>query len=175
MKKLLLTTTFLMLVAVAQAIASSITQYGKVTQVRPVHTQVSQQTPRQVCEQVQVPIYANNGQTNNGNAILGAIIGGVIGNQFGKGDGNKAATAVGAAIGAVKGSQTGNNRQIIGYQNTNQCRTVYNTSTVSVVNEYDITYRVGGHDITIRVNRAQGEQAYIGQQKKFRLRYQIIN
>ena len=60
MKKLLLTTTFLMLVAVAPAIASSITQYGKVTQVRPVHTQVSQQTPRQVCEQVQVPIYANN-------------------------------------------------------------------------------------------------------------------
>ena len=107
MKKLLLTTTFLMLVAVAPAIASSITQYGKVTQVRPVHTQVSQQTPRQVCEQVQVPIYANNGQTNNGNAILGAIIGGVIGNQFGKGKGKALATIVGVRLGSHWGSNVG--------------------------------------------------------------------
>ena len=174
MKKLLSIATIVLASACTPAVASSITQWGKVTQVRPIHTQVSQQTPRQVCEQVQVPIYGNNGQTNNGNAILGAIIGGVIGNQFGKGDGNKAATAVGAAIGAVKGSQTGN-QKIVGYQTTNQCRTVYNTSTVSVVNEYDITYRVGGHDITIRVNRAVGEQAYVGQQKKFRLRYQLLN
>lgn len=174
MKKLALSIGLLAVVACAPVHASSITQWGTVTQVRPIHTQVSQQTPKNVCEQVQVPIYSNNGQSNNGNAILGAIIGGVIGNQFGKGDGNKAATAVGAAIGAVKGSQTGN-QQIVGYQTTNQCRTVYSTSSVNVVNEYDVTYRVGGHEITMRVNRAVGEQAYVGQQKKFRLRYQIIN
>jgi uncharacterized protein YcfJ len=174
MKKLALSIGLLAVVACAPVHASSITQWGTVTQVRPIHTQVSQQTPKNVCEQVQVPIYSNNGQSNSGNAILGAIIGGVIGNQFGSGSGKQAATGIGAAIGAVKGSQTGN-QKIVGYQTTNQCRTVYSTSSVNVVNEYDVTYRVGGHEITMRVNRAVGERAYVGQQKKFRLRYQIIN
>ena len=175
MKKVLSFLTIASIAACAPAHANSLTQWGKVTQVRPVHTQINQQTPRQVCEQVQVPIYSNNGQSNNGaNAVLGAIIGGVIGNQFGNGSGKQAMTGIGAAIGAVKGSQTGN-RNIIGYQQQSQCRTVYNTQRISVVNEYDVTYRVGGHDITMRVNRAVGEQSYVGQQKKFRLRYQIIN
>ena len=165
--------TIASIAACAPAHANSLTQWGKVTQVRPVHTQINQQTPRQVCEQVQVPIYSNNGQSG-ANAVLGAIIGGVIGNQFGSGSGKQAATGIGAAIGAVKGSQTGN-QKIVGYQTTNQCRTVYSTSSVNVVNEYDVTYRVGGHEITMRVNRAVGERAYVGQQKKFRLRYQIIN
>ena len=175
MKKLALSIGLLAVVACAPVHASSITQWGTVTQVRPIHTQVSQQTPKQVCEQVQVPIYANNGQSNNGNAILGAIIGGVIGNQFGKGDGNKAATAIGAAIGAVKGSQSGQGKQIVGYQNVNQCHTEYSSSTKSVVNEYDITYNVNGTVIKMRVNRAVGGNMYVGKSQKFRINYQMIN
>ena len=174
MKKLLSIATIVLVSACTPAVASSITQWGKVTQVRPIHTQVSQQTPRQVCEQVQVPIYGNNGQTNNGNAILGAIIGGVIGNQFGSGDGNKAATAVGAAIGAVKGSQSGN-KNIVGYQNTTQCHKEYTNTTKNIVNEYDITDNVNGTIITMRVNKAVGNNTWVGKNQRFRIRYQMIN
>ena len=174
MKKILGIFGLITVMACAPAHAGSTVVYGKVTDVKPVYTNVVNQTPQQVCKQVQVPVYGNNGQTNNGNAILGAIIGGVIGNQFGKGDGNKAATAVGAAIGAVKGSQSGN-KQIIGYQMVNQCHTEYSSSTKTVVNEYDITYNVNGTLITMRVNKAVGNNLYVGKQQKFRINYQMIN
>tara|TARA_B100000965_G_scaffold113594_1_gene93747 strand:+ start:6012 stop:6539 length:528 start_codon:yes stop_codon:yes gene_type:complete len=175
MKKILGIFGVIAVVACAPAHAGSTVVYGKVTNVQPVYTQVVNQTPQQVCKQVQVPVYSNTGKTNNGNAILGAIIGGVIGNQFGKGDGNKAATAVGAAIGAVKGSQTGQGKQIVGYQMVNQCHTEYNSSTKSVVNEYDVTYNVNGTIIKMRVNRAVGNNMYVGKQQKFRINYQMIN
>ena len=175
MKKVIAVLAFYGIVACAPAHAGSTVVYGKVTNVQPVYTQVVNQTPRQVCKQVQVPVYGNNGQTNNGNAVLGAIIGGVIGNQFGKGDGNKAATAIGAAIGAVKGSQSGQGKQIVGYQNVNQCHTEYSSSTKSVVNEYDITYNVNGTIIKMRVNRAVGGNMYVGKSQKFRINYQMIN
>lgn len=175
MKSLLSIFTVVAIVACAPAHAGSTIVYGKVTNVKPVYTQVVNQTPQQVCKQVQVPVYGNNGQTNNGNAILGAIIGGVIGNQFGKGDGNKAATAVGAAIGAVKGSQTGQGKEIVGYQMVNQCHTEYTNSTKSVVNEYDIQYNVNGTIITMRVNRTVGANTYVGKSQKFRINYQLIN
>jgi uncharacterized protein YcfJ len=175
MKKILGIFGVIAMVACAPAHAGSTVVHGKVTQVKPVYTQVVNQTPRQVCKQVQVPVYGNNGQTNNGNAILGAIIGGVIGNQFGKGDGNKAATAVGAAIGAVKGSQSGQSKQIVGYQNVNQCHTEYTNSSKSVVNEYDITYLVNGTYITMRVNKAVGNNTWVGKNQRFRINYQLIN
>ena len=175
MKKLLGVLTMIIVASCHPAHAGSTIVYGKVTNVKPVYTQVVQQTPRQVCKQVQVPVYGNTGQTNNGNAILGAIIGGVIGNQFGSGSGKEAATAVGAAIGAVKGSQTGQNKQIVGYQNVNQCHTEYASSSKSVVNEYDISYNVNGTIVTMRVNKAVGNNTFVGKNQKFRIRYQMIN
>ena len=141
MKKTLLGLLGLIVVVACHPVtvyAGSTIVHGKVTQVKPVYTQVVNQTPRQVCKQVQVPIYGPSQGDNTGNAILGAIIGGVIGNQFGKGDGNKAATAVGAAIGAVKGSQSGQSKQVVGYETVNQCHTEYTNSTKSDVKEYDI-------------------------------------
>lgn len=174
MKKLYGILTMIIVASCHPAHAGSTIVYGTVTNVKPVYTQVVQQTPKQVCKQVQVPVYGNNGQTNNGNAILGAIIGGVIGNQFGSGSGKEAATAVGAAIGAVKGSQTGN-RQIVGYQNVNQCHTEYTNSSKSIVNEYDISYNVNGTIIKMRVNKAVGNNAWVGKQQKFRINYQMIN
>lgn len=174
MKKILGIFGLITMMACSPVHAGSSVVWGKVTNVKPVYTNVVNQTPQQVCKQVQVPVYGNNGQTNNGNAILGAIIGGVIGNQFGKGDGNKAATAVGAAIGAVKGSQTGN-KQIVGYQMVDQCHTEYTNSTKTIVNEYDITYNVNGTLITMRVNKAVGNNLYVGKQQKFRINYQMIN
>ena len=175
MKKLLGILTTIIVVSCHPAHAGSTVVYGKVTQVKPVYTQVVNQTPQQVCKQVQVPIYGPSQGDNAGNAILGAIIGGVIGNQFGKGDGNKAATAVGAAIGAVKGSQSGQSKQIVGYQNVNQCHTEYTSSSKSVVNEYDISYNVNGTIITMRVNKAVGNNTWVGKNQKFRINYQLIN
>ena len=99
----------------------------------------------------------------------------MIGNQFGSGSGKEAATAVGAAIGAVKGSQTGQNKQIVGYQNVNQCHTEYASSSKSVVNEYDISYNVNGTIVTMRVNKAVGNNTWVGKNQKFRIRYQMIN
>tara|TARA_B100001175_G_C19510326_1_gene643398 strand:+ start:3354 stop:3881 length:528 start_codon:yes stop_codon:yes gene_type:complete len=175
MKKILGIFGVIAMVACAPAHAGSNIVTGKVTNVKPVYTQVVQRTPHQVCKQVQVPVYGNNGQTNNGNAILGAIIGGVVGNQFGKGDGNKAATALGAAIGAVKGSQTGQSKEIVGYQMVNQCHTEHTNNTRSIVNEYDITYLVNGTYITMRVNKAVGGNTWVGKNQRFRLNYQLIN
>tara|TARA_B100000035_G_scaffold167525_1_gene142919 strand:- start:232 stop:759 length:528 start_codon:yes stop_codon:yes gene_type:complete len=175
MKKLFGILSIITVVACAPAHAGSTIVQGKVTQVKPVYTQVNNQTPRQVCKQVQVPVYGQSQGTNNGNAVLGAIIGGVIGNQFGKGDGNKAATALGAAIGAVKGSQTGQSKQIVGYQNVNQCHTEYTNTTSSVVNEYDITYNVNGTYVTMRVNKAVGNNTWVGKTQRFRINYQLIN
>ena len=175
MKKMLCIFGIITTVACAPAHAGSTVVYGKVTGVKPVYTNVVNRSPQQVCKQVQVPVYGNNGQTNNGNAVLGAIIGGVIGNQFGSGSGKQAATGIGAAIGALKGSQTGQSKEIVGYQVVNQCHTEYTDSTKTIVNEYDITYNVNGTLITMRVNRAVGNNMYVGKQQKFRLRYQMIN
>lgn len=167
------TTIVAMIIGLAStAHAGSTTVYGNVTVVKPVYTQVSNQKPQQVCKQVQVPVYGQN--NNQGNAILGAIIGGVIGNQFGSGTGKQAATGIGAAIGAVKGSNS-NNRQVVGYQMVNQCYTEYTNSTRSVVNEYDVQYNVNGTLITMRVNKAVGNNTWVGKQQKFRINYQLIN
>ena len=157
------------------AFAGSSIVYGNITKVEPVYTQVTNRQPVQVCKQVQVPVYGNNGQGNNGaNTVLGAIIGGVIVNQFGSGSGKEAATALGAVIGAQKGSQSGNN-SIVGYQMVNQCHTEYSNTSRAIVNEYDLTYNVNGNIIKLRVNKAVGANSYVGKTQKFRLRYQIIN
>ena len=175
MKKLFGILAMIIFASCHPAHAGSTIVHGTVTNVKPVYTQVVQQTTRQVCKQVQVPIYGQSQGTNSGNAILGAIIGGVIGNQFGSGSGKEAATAVGAAIGAVKGSQSGQSKQIVGYKNVNQCHTEYTNSSKSVVNEYDISYNVNGTIITMRVNRAVGNNTWVGKTQKFRINYQMIN
>tara|TARA_B100000900_G_scaffold241711_1_gene205576 strand:- start:237 stop:770 length:534 start_codon:yes stop_codon:yes gene_type:complete len=177
MKKLFGVMGILAVVACAPAHAGSQIVQGTVTNVKPVYTQVVTNVPRDVCKQVQVPIYSNNGQSNNsGNAILGAIIGGVIGNQFGNGSGKEAMTGIGAAIGAVKGSQSGQqNRNIVGYQNTTQCHKEYASTTKNIVNEYDITYNVNGTILTMRVNKAVGNNTWVGKHQRFRIRYQLLN
>ena len=57
----------------------------------------------------------------------------------------------------------------------NQCHTEYTNSTKTVVNEYDITYNVNGTLITMRVNKAVGNNLYVGKQQKFPLITQMIN
>ena len=57
MKKLLSTLAFIGIVACAPAHAGSTIVWGKVVDVKPVHTQIHQSVPHDVCKQVQVPVY----------------------------------------------------------------------------------------------------------------------
>ena len=169
MKIILNSSLFAFLFSFSQmSIAGSFIDSASVVSVDKVYKQVRVEEPYKECY-IKETIQSGDGSATN------EIIGGVIGNQFGKGDGNKAATAVGAAIGAVKGSQSGQSKQIVGYQNVNQCHTEYTNSSKSVVNEYDITYLVNGTYITMRVNKAVGNNTWVGKNQRFRINYQLIN
>jgi uncharacterized protein YcfJ len=74
-----------------------------------------------VCNEVDVPIYKNNGKAQTGEVLGGAIIGGIIGNQVGKGKGNDAATILGAILGADFANKKGGEKVIVGYKRTTVC------------------------------------------------------
>ena len=57
----------------------------------------------------------------------------------------------------------------------NQCHTEHTNNTRSIVNEYDITYLVNGTYITMRVNKAVGNNTWVGKNQRFRINYQLIN
>jgi uncharacterized protein YcfJ len=153
---------------------SSYTTEGIITDIQPIKTRVNQQRPVEKCQDVEVPIY---GRTQNGDAGANALAGMIIGGLLGKGvTGDDGGAAAGAVIGGVIGANNSQgNRVITGYRQERQCQTTYRNVNVHVVNEYDITYRIDRQRITIRVNRAVGERAWIGQTKNFRVRYQLLN
>lgn len=157
------------------AFANSFTANGKVENIQPVYTKINQQTPQQVCRNVEVPVYGTvRGKgANGGDVLAGMIIGGLLGKgATGKDNG----AAAGAVIGGIIAAENGKDKQVItGYRTETQCTTEYVRQTVNVVNEYDITYNVNGNRFTMRVNRVQGENAYIGQRKQFRVNYQLLN
>ena len=154
---------------------NSVVVTGIVTDITPVYTQVNRQQPTQVCNNVEVPIY---GRTQGGDAAAGALLGMILGGAIGKGaTGDDGGAAAGAVIGGIIGAdraQNGSREVITGYRTERQCTTQYHTVRDTVINEYDITYNVQGQQITIRVNRTQGERAYNGQPQRFRVRYQPI-
>lgn len=159
------------------ASANSFTTTGRVVDIKPVYTQVRQQQPTNVCRNVEVPIYGTvqGGGDAGANALAGMIIGGILGKGVTGDDGGAAAGAViGGIIGADQ-AQNGSRRVITGYKTERQCTTEYQYVNTQVVNEYDIMYNIDGREVTFRVNRAQGERAYINQRKTFRIRYQLLN
>lgn len=166
-----------LLITSSVAFANSFTTTGRVVDIEPVYTNIRQQQPTQVCRNVEVPIYGT--VQGGGNAGEGALAGMIIGGILGKGvSGNNDGAAAGAVIGGIIGannSQNGNRRVITGYRSERQCNTEYEYVNTRVVNEYDITYNINGNNVTMRVNRVQGERAYIGQRKQFRINYQAMN
>lgn len=158
----------------SSANANSYNVEGRIIDIQPVYTKVRQQEPRQKCQDVEVPIYGG-GTNNTEGAIIGGILGGVLGNQFGNGNGKDAMTGIGAITGAIIGGKPNGNQVITGYRIERQCTTSYRNVNKSIVNEYDITYRVQGERISIRVNRVQGERSRVGQRKTFRVHYQLLN
>ena len=84
--------------------------------------------------------------------------------------------AAGAVIGGIIAADKGKSKQVItGYRMETQCTTEYVNTTTSVVNQYRLTYRINGRDVVYVVNRAQGENAWMGSTKRFRVRYQMLN
>jgi len=176
MKKLITAiSTSIILLFTAQTVAanSNIVQ-GKIVSIDPVYTNIQQQQPQQSCRNVEVPIYGRTGGSNAGEGALGGmIIGGVLGKVLG---GNDQGAAAGAILGGVVGANNSQGQRVItGYRTERQCSTTYTYSNTQVINEYDITYRVDGQIIKNRVNRAVGENAWVGQRKNFRVTYRILN
>jgi uncharacterized protein YcfJ len=172
----ILTSIMAFVILTSSAFAGSTTTYGNVVQIDPIYTNVRQQQPNKVCRNVDVPVYGTvqgNG-ASGGDVLGGMIIGGLLGKgATGKDDG----AAIGAIIGGMVAAENSNNsKQVItGYRSERQCTTEYEYVNTQVVNEYDIVYNVNGNRIVIRSNRAQGERAFVGQRKRFRISYQLLN
>src|SRR5690606_37160451 len=89
------------------------------------------------------------------------LVGGVLGSQNSSGDGRKIATAAGAVAGGYAGNriqdrlQKGNT-----YTTTEQrCRTVYDTHEKQV--GYDVLYRLGDKEASVRLDYDPGAGARI--------------
>ena len=103
-----------------------------------------------------------------GSALIGGVVGGIVGNQVGQGHGNTAATAAGAIAGAIIGDRVGNqNRgystetaQVPQVREERRCRQVDNYT--EVIRGYNVTYRYGGHDVTVRLPDRPGDTLQVG-------------
>jgi uncharacterized protein YcfJ len=116
-------------------------------------------TPREVCnDHVVTHTQPAKDEKRIAGTVIGAVVGGVLGNQVGDGSGRKVATAAGAAAGGYAGNkvqqrmQSGNT-----YTTTEQrCETVYDSSEKII--GYDVRYRLGDKQDTIRMDRDPGQR-----------------
>jgi uncharacterized protein YcfJ len=151
------------------ASAADFTDLAPVVATRPIVEQVS--VPRQECwnETVSVdappPPAANT--LNPVGAIVGGVAGGVVGHQIGSGRGNDVATVAGTIAGALIGNTVANKatqppppagppvQQVV-----QRCQTV--NGWQDVIRGYDVTYRYGGRDATVRLSYDPGPNVRVG-------------
>ena len=88
----------------------------------------------------------------------GAIIGGLLGNQVGEGQGKTLATVAGAVAGGYAGNKVqGNMQESNTYTTTERrCRTV--TDSRTVVDGYDVSYRLGEEEGKVRMDHKPGDR-----------------
>ena len=144
--KLLMTT----LTAIAIALpAYADTVRATISRVDPIYTNSTVNTPRNICQNVEVPIYGNvQRRSSDGEVLGGAIIGGVIGNQFGSGQGKDIMTVLGAIMGA-NSQQGGKTSQVVtGYRLEQQVQTVYDSHNEKTIKHYKIWFTWNGHEGT---------------------------
>jgi uncharacterized protein YcfJ len=114
-------------------------------------------TPREECQDVQVTKQAPTQDPNRvTGTVIGGVAGGLLGSTIGSGRGQTAATIVGAAGGAYVGNQVQKNAQQKNVVTSTQrrCKTV-NDTTQNIVG-YDVTYRLGGKEGTVRTSFKPG-------------------
>jgi uncharacterized protein YcfJ len=114
-------------------------------------------TPRQVCSDQVVTHQAPTSDPQQvAGTVIGAVAGGVLGNQIGHGTGRTVATVAGAAAGGYAGNkvqehmQQGRTTQTVEHR----CRTVYDS--VQKPDGYQVRYRLGDREGTVRTDRAPG-------------------
>ena len=113
--------------------------------------------------------------TVDGDVLAGAIIGGILGKALTGQDNGAAFGALAGAMTSAEKKKGGTSQQIIGHRVEQRCKTEYHNVQSQVVNQYRLTYNINGDHVTYIVNRAVGENSYIGQTKRFRVRYQLLN
>jgi len=116
-------------------------------------------TPREVCSDHVVTHQAPvKDEKRIAGTVIGAVVGGVIGNQIGDGRGQKVATAAGAAAGGYAGNKVQQRMQNGNTYTTTEkrCETVYDSKEKIV--GYDVRYRLGDEEQTIRMDRDPGPQ-----------------
>lgn len=148
------------------AFAIDYTDTAPVIAASPIYEQVSS-APRQECfndvvttapQETYVERRDYN-SLNPGGAIVGGIAGGVLGHQIGGGRGRDVATVAGTIAGALVGSNIANAHSREATMITRvepaqervvqRCRTVQGYQDVLL--GYDVTYRYGGRDTTVRL------------------------
>jgi uncharacterized protein YcfJ len=114
-------------------------------------------TPREECNDVQVTRQAPvQDKDRVAGTVLGGVAGGLLGSTIGHGSGRTAATVVGAAGGAYAGNQVQKNMQRNNTITSTQrrCKTVSDTTQKLV--GYDVTYRLGDKEGTLRTSVKPG-------------------
>jgi uncharacterized protein YcfJ len=157
--------------AFGSAGAADFTDLAPVVATRPIVEQVS--VPRQECwnetvtvDSPQPPPPSNT--LNPAGAIIGGVAGGVVGHQIGSGRGNDVATVAGTIAGALIGNNIANKaappppaaynpptQQVV-----QRCQTV--NGWQDVIRGYDVTYRYGGRDATVRLPYDPGPNVRVG-------------
>jgi uncharacterized protein YcfJ len=116
-------------------------------------------TPREVCSDHEVTHQAPvKDEKRIAGTVIGAVVGGVLGNQVGDGRGQKIATAAGAAAGGYAGNKVQQRMQNGNTYTTTEkrCETVYDSNEKVV--GYDVRYRLGDKEETVRMDRDPGQQ-----------------
>ena len=120
--------------------------------VEDVFATVIESTPytRQVCQNVEVPIYGTvtrQGSANGGDVLGGMILGGLLGKGVtGKDDGAAAGAVLGGIIAADKASKPKTETVITGYKTERQCENIteYKDVNKKVYDYSIITWTVDG-------------------------------
>lgn len=122
MKQILLATAIVATPAMAETTKATIED---------VFATVVERTPytRQVCQNVEVPIYGTvtrqGGGASGGDVLAGMILGGLLGKgATGKDDGAKAGAVLGGIIAADKANRPRTETVITGYKTERQCQNV---------------------------------------------------
>lgn len=131
------------------AMAVDLTDTAPVVAATPNYRQVS--VPRQECWTEDVSVQVQPQARSYTGPIIGGLAGGLLGHEIGKGKGNVLATAAGAVAGAVVGDRLGNPQQPPQYatQQVPRCRMVNDVK--QELSGYNVTYRYGGRDVTVRL------------------------
>ncbi|MBS0365668.1 MAG: glycine zipper 2TM domain-containing protein [Proteobacteria bacterium] len=133
-------------------------EYAQVVKVTPLMRTVH--TPRQACHDETVtrqkPVQDQHQMIGT---VAGAVLGGVLGNQVGHGAGRDIATVAGAAAGGYAGNRVQKHVQDNDTYTTTeqQCNTVYD-SAQKATGRYEVRYRLGDQEHTIRMDHDPGDR-----------------